>query len=262
MVGTCLEIVRPRLGREMAAGEATGRDTRLRRLVLHARLERARWRGDEAAVQAALHDFWQSDAPGDYYDRYADRCRTWFMGPHHGIVDTIKAEVARHPYARLVEIGCGDGYVLAHLAEHLPDVPEFIGLDINAAIIARAAAAHAGNPRLTFRAGNALDLFDDLCGDATILLTYGGVMEYFSGAELAGLLQRVARHEGTAVALVEPVDPAHDLADDADSHVFGPENSFSHNHRRLLERNGFTVRLAREMNVDDIRWMMALATHS
>ncbi len=260
LAGTVLDFAYPSLGRDIASGEATGRNLRLKRLVLQARLGRARWRGDEAAVQATLHDFWQGDAPGNYYDRYADRFQRWFLGPHHEIVEALVAEVARRPYVRLVEIGCGDGRVLAHLAGSLPELGELVGLDINAAIIARTSAAHADDPRLTFRAGNALDLFDDHRGDGTILLTYGGVMEYFSGDELAGLFRRLAGHAGVAVALVEPVDPSHDLSNDTASHVFGAENSFSHNHCHLLEREGYTVRFRREMDLGGARWMLVIAT--
>lgn len=260
LAGTALDVFYPALGREIASGEATGRNRKLKRLVLQSRLARARLRGDDKAVQSILHDFWQGDAPGNYYDRYADRFQKWFLGPHHEIVEALVAEVGRHPYRRLVEIGCGDGRVLGHLAGRLPDVPAFVGLDINASIIAQAEAAHAADPRLSFRAGNALDLFDSHRGDGTILLTYGGVMEYFSGADLSALFRRLARHAGTAVALVEPVDPAHDLAADTSSHVFGAENSFSHNHRHLLEREGYTVRFMREMAVGGARWVLLLAT--
>jgi SAM-dependent methyltransferase len=260
VAGTALDIVRPGLGRRLGESGAGQANPRLKRLVLHARLSRARRRGDEAAIQAALHAYWQGDAPGDYYDRYANRFQLWFLGPHQAIVEALASEAARRPYGRIVELGCGDGRVLAHLAGRLPRVPELLGLDINEAIIARTSAALADPPRLTFRAGNARAMFAEVCGDNTLLMTYGGVMEYFTADDLSRFFRHHAGRKNTAVALVEPVDPSHDLTADPGSHVFGAENSFSHNHGSLLERAGFAVRFFQEMNLGGVRWVLLLAT--
>jgi SAM-dependent methyltransferase len=260
VAGTALDVVFPSLGHEIGESNADGANPKLKRLVLQARLYRARRRGDEAAIQSALHAYWQGNASGNYYDRYANRFQLWFLGPHQVIVEALAEEVARRRYVRLVEFGCGDGRVLAHLAEKLPQVPELVGLDINEAIIARTSAALAVPPRLAFRAGNARALFGELCGDDTVLMTYGGVMEYFTADELSSFFRHLAGKRSTAVALVEPVDPSHDLFSDPGSHVFGAENSFSHNHSSLLESAGFTVRFFREMNVGGVRWVLLLAT--
>lgn len=50
IAATLLDRTLPHLGREIDGGTVTGGNPRLRRLVLHSRLERARRRGDEAAV--------------------------------------------------------------------------------------------------------------------------------------------------------------------------------------------------------------------
>lgn len=258
-VGTGLDLLHPRLGREIDAGLSTGRNAKLKQWVIHARLERARARGDARAVETELHRYWQGDAAADFYDRYTDRFRDWFLGPHQAVFDALAEAHARRPFARLVEIGCGDGRVLAHLAGRLPGLADALGLDINPGIIARNRDAFARRPLLRFEAGNALDRLDDIARPGTAVVTYGGVMEYIRAADLARLFARLAALPGTAVALVEPVDPGHDLARDPESHVFGQENSFSHNHAALLADAGLTVAWRQAMDLGGVRWTLMLA---
>jgi len=259
LAGTAVELVRRDLVREIEAGDHSGRGLRLKQWILHARLERARLRGDSAAVGRALAAYWQGDTGDFFYDRYRERFQTWFLGPHQVIVDQLARLSARRPYARLIEIGCGDGRVLDHCARRLPRIPAFLGLDINPTIIARNRQDHAGNPRLAFEAGEAMAWLPARMGEGTVLMTYGGVMEYFPPADLAQVFALLARPRQAAVALVAPVDPAHDLAADPVSHVFGQENSFSHPHRHMLETAGFTIEFEQEMPLGGVRWMLILA---
>lgn len=60
-------------------------------------------------------------------------------------------------------------------------------------------------------------------------------MEYFSFETLTKVFCQLAKPHPAAVALVEPVDPDHDLLNDPASYAFGQENSFSHNHESLSE---------------------------
>ena len=85
-------------------------------------------------------------------------------------------------------------------------------------------------------------------------------MEYFSAETLTSMFTRLAQHGPAAVALVEPVDPSHDLARDAASHAFGQENSFSHNHEKLLVRAGYRVIFRKTLRLGGASWMMLLAT--
>jgi len=184
----------------------------------------------------------------------------WFHGPHYPLVDALAAAAAANPrFVRLVEVGCGDGRALVHIAERLPGLPELVGLDINARIIARNACMHGDRPRLRFVHTDARRWLAEETGDGTILFSYGGVLEYVSEPELAAIFARLGRHRDTAVALVEPVDPLHNLSSDAGSHPHGLERSFSHNHLALLAAAALTIRFAEEVTVHGIRWMMILA---
>lgn len=249
----------PRLVREIDAGVQTGRNIRLKRWILLARTRDALERGDETEVSRALMTQWRSESANRFYDKYPARFGEWFLGPHQAIVDEMARLAEETPFDLLVEIGCGDGQVLAHCAERMPGIPSCVGIDINRSIIARNRATYADRPRLRFVAGNAETWLMRNTGPRTLLFSYGGVMEYFSRGSLRRIFGDLAAKPGSAVALVEPVAPGHDLEHDAGSFSFGEERSFSHNHGAILAAAGFEERYRFETRLGGARWMMMLA---
>jgi SAM-dependent methyltransferase len=258
--GTLLEVFVPWATHDLDRGLNSGRFVQIKRWILYARTARARARGDTGALQKSLFQFWRAETSDAYFDKYLDRYETWFLGPHHAIVDQLALLSGSGTYRRLIEVGCGAGQVLEHCATAMPEVQNFTGIDINPTIIARDRAAFAQNPRLQFEAADASVWLDQNTQPGTILLTYGGVMEYFAAETLMEMFTTLAQHGPAAVALVEPVDPSHDLAHDAKSHAFGQENSFSHNHEKLLLEAGYGVVFRKTLRVSGISWMMLLAT--
>lgn len=255
--GSLLEGLAPWAAREIDQGQHSGRFLRAKRWILYARSVRAR--GDAEALQKTLFDFWHTDAADAYFDQYGDRFSKWFLGPHHEIVDQLAMLTRSGEYSHLIEIGCGAGQVLEHCAAALPQVQDFTGVDINPVIIARDQAHFAQNPKLQFLAADASVWLAKAAKPGTLLLTYGGVMEYFSARTLSGMFKTLALAAPAAVALVEPVDPNHDLERDARSHAFGQENSFSHNYPRLLEEAGFRTVFYKTLSLGGQSWVMILA---
>jgi hypothetical protein len=92
----------------------------------------------------------------------------------------------------------------------------------------------------------------------TVVLSNGGVLEYFSQDSFDGLLRALALTPPAAIVLIEPVDPDHDLKTQVESYVFGQERSFSHNHRRRLRNAGFDVVFEQEMRISGVRWMLMI----
>lgn len=262
LVGDLAARVRPDLLREIETGTQTGHNLRLKRWIVEARTQHALRQGDPEAASRALIDGWHSETANQFYYKYPHRFERWFLGPHHVIVDEIEALVAEAPLARLVEIGCGDGRVLQHCAARMATIPDCIGLDINPAIIARNRQAYAGEARLSFVEADAEGWIAENAGPGTLLLTYGGVMEYFDRRSLGRIFRNLARQPGSAIALVEPVDPEHDLASDPGSHSFGFEHSFSHNHAAILAEAGFATRFSSVQMLDGIRWALFLTQRS
>ncbi len=92
----------------------------------------------------------------------------------------------------------------------------------------------------------------------TVMLSNGGVLEYFSPENLGGLFHAVAMAPPCLIALVEPAAPDHDLNSQEESFIFGREYSFSHNYRRRLDQAGFDVVFEEETEAFGVRMMMMI----
>ena len=80
----------------------------------------------------------------------------WLGRLHHEIADrTAELALAQVPGPRRVlDVGCGTGYLLRQLAARAPDAVELAGVDAAAEMI-RVAQESTGDPRARFRAGPA-----------------------------------------------------------------------------------------------------------
>jgi len=243
IVGRAAEAAFPELGREIDAGRNNGHAARLKRAIVYARMRTARANGDAAAVEDVLAAFWKGASGDRFFSRYAEDRFNMFRENHADVVDALAATLQAEggTFTRLVEIGTGEGAVLAYCAERLPGISQAIGLDINASVVADATARHPPGGKLSFVNTDARTWLAANPQPGTVLLSNGGVLEYFSEAAFDGLLQALAAAAPAVIALVEPVAPEHDLATRSGTFTFGLENSFSHNHRHRLEQAGFEV---------------------
>jgi SAM-dependent methyltransferase len=260
LVGEAADLALPHLGREIDQGRNAANAPRLKRAILYARLRRAHARGDVAGMDEALASFWRS-GPGDaFHGSFAEERFGVFREQHALAIDTLAGLLERSgaDFSRLVEIGCGDGRVLAYTAERLPTVTQAVGLDINAGVIERAAVEYASDPRLSFVNADARAWLAANPQPGTVLLSNGGVLEYFSQRNVDQLFAAVALARPAAVVLVEPAAPDHDLDSRADSYAFGREYSFSHNPRRRLADAGFEVVFDEETQAFDARLMLMI----
>ena len=264
MVGRAAELALPGLGREIDDARNPARAPRLKQAILYARLRRAQSLGDVAAVENALATFWKGGAGNRFHDHYAEERFKLFSEQHAGVIDALAGllEGSGARFSRLVEIGCGDGAALAYCAERLPGISEAIGLDINAAVIARISAEQPAGGRLSFAEAEARDWLTANPRPGTVVLSNGGVLEYLSQDNFDGLLQALVLKPPAAIVLIEPVAPDHDLRTQPASFAFGRENSFSHNHRRRLSEAGFEVAFEEEKRISGIRWMLMIGIRS
>jgi ubiquinone/menaquinone biosynthesis C-methylase UbiE len=83
----------------------------------------------------------------------------WLGRLHHAIVArTVEVVVSAQPHPRrILEVGCGTGYLLRSLASRCPGAVELAGLDPAAPMI-DAARASAADPRIAFAVGFAEQL--------------------------------------------------------------------------------------------------------
>jgi SAM-dependent methyltransferase len=261
LAGRAAEIAFPELAREIDEARNRSRAPKLKRAIVYARLRRADARGDAAGVEKALKAYWQG-GPGDsFHVTYADDRFRVFQEKHALAVDAL-AELLKSSggkFTRLVEVGCGDGAVLAYCAERLPELTEVVGLDINEAVITRNSAGLPPGGSLKFFTADGREWLTGHPQPGTVMLSNGGVLEYFSQENVARLYEALALAEPAAIVLVEPAAPDHDFLTEPNSFTFGREYSFSHNHRRLLQDAGFAVTFEKETQAFGARLIITIA---
>ena len=233
---------------------------RLEQLALAVLAIRYREAGCFNRLARQHHEFWLRGPCDFVYDATGPRLeKQLFNGPHRIALDRLEAELEQGSFHTVCEIGCGNGAVLAYLADRLPAVDRFIGLDLNAAQIARNQVQHAADTRLEFSACDAIDWITHHAGPNMAFYTYGGVFEYFTQSQLEGMLLTLAMHTPTCIALVEPVSFDHDFEADSTSQPHGRELSYSHAYPALLAKAGFQGIWQAESADAKSRWMMLLA---
>ena len=261
-IGRLTQIFLPWVAAEIDTNRNPERATTLKKLVVYSRTHRAKSQGNTGQLEQALSDFWKGNTGDRFHSAFIDERFKLFLKLHANIIDDLAQETTESEttFSRLVEVGCGDGQVLNYCANRLLDIPGFVGLDINHAAIERAKLTNGSNPNnLAFINGDALAWLDEHPQQGTIILTNGGVLEYFSQPSVVRLFETLAKSLPAAFVLVEPLMPEHDLATDNSSIVFGRENSFSHNYPNLLENAGFSIRSQSDFVHGSTRWIMILA---
>lgn len=259
-VGRVAEIALPQLAREIDESRNALRAPKLKRAIIYARLRRAHARGDAAGIETALGAFWKGASGDKFHGAHsADRFRV-YREHHAAAIDRLAEllEGSGASFTRLVEVGCGDGQVLADCVGRLPSITEAIGLDINATVIAQATAERGSSGRLSFVHADARDWLTANPQPGTVVISNGGVLEYFSPENVDRLFQAVALARPAAMLLVEPAAPHHDLETQPESLVFGHEYSFSHNYRHRLRQAGFDVVVETETKAFGARLMLVI----
>jgi hypothetical protein len=98
----------------------------------------------------------------------------------------------------------------------------------------------------------------------TVMVSNGGVLEYFSQENFDRLLAALALARPAALLLLEPLDVGHNLNQNLNSYAFnslggvGWETTFSHNHRARLQQAGFEVVFEEETRIGHTRGLMMI----
>lgn len=260
-IGSLAGAALPTLSREVQEGRHTDRGVFLKRLITYSHVHRAAKAQDTEKVQAALSSYWRGEDGNRFHDRHRDTRFRHFLEHHAVICERLRELLGEHPdsFSRLVEIGCGDGQVLFYAAGRLPHLTRCVGVDINRNVVNNIEMPAGTDARVAFEEGDALTWLIESPMNGTILMTYGGVLEYLSPVSVARLFSIVGQRRPAAIAMVEPLDPNHDIAANASSRIFGRENSFSHAYPTLLKGAGFSIAWQDEMTVDGVRWLLVLA---
>jgi len=221
-----------------------GSDGQIHRLIRNGLYARALEQGDFAKLRGYLSKYWGQEAK-NFHDAWTDRFERMFLKHDVVVIDELEKAVASLPdgagFDHLYEIGCGGGQVLSYLADRLTSIDEFVGIDLGAEQI-KANVETIDHPKMAFHAADAVEWIPSNAKPRSIVLTNGGVFEYFLREELQRLFAHIAGNLApAAVAVVETIGSDHDLDSHEESFVYGRELSFSHNYPHLLREAGFEI---------------------
>ena len=221
-----------------------GSDGQIHRLLRNGLYARALEHRDFAKLRGYLSNYWGQEAK-NFHDAWQDRFERMFLQHDVVVIDELEKAMAALPdglaFKNLYEIGCGGGQVLNYLAERLTSIETFVGIDIGAEQI-EANRATCDNPKISFQAADAVEWVPGNAKPCSVVLTNGGVFEYFLREELQSLFAHIGEQLApAAIAVVETIGTDHDLDTHSETFVYGRELSFSHNYPHLLREAGFEI---------------------
>ena len=256
--GRLVLMLRPTLAARFEAG--IGARGALERLALAALVERYR-ASHQLDRLAALHvDFWSGPAALSYHALTHARFEQVFLARHHAIVAPLRRAAATMGARGLVEIGCGSGQLLDYLAPQLPQLERLIGLDLSADQVALN-RRRTSDSRIEYHCADATEWIAEHAQPGWIWLCCGGVLEFFTEAQVAAMFAHCGRHVPTLFALVEPLADDFDPDAEPTSRRFGRELTLSHPYPKLLVDAGFTERWRNECRAMGYRWLLLIAQH-
>jgi hypothetical protein len=238
------------------------------RLIRNGHFMKAVGDEDHAMIRDFLRDYWSSGASDEFYEGLSHRYETLFLAHHSSIVEETRRamECSGFPFRRMVEIGSGDGKILDHFRRCLPDLREFHGVDVNLRQVENNRCIYQQSGRMSFHHSDGLRWLVKNGGPGTVLVTNGGVLEYFTRPELESLFGRMScEWRNCVVSLTESIAADHDLAREPGTYPYGWELSLSHNYIALLSESGFTIthvndRLTTPEEADTVgRWLQVVA---
>ena len=220
-------------------------------------------KNNRLADLAPLHRWvWESGQANQHHVNTLERFERWWQDGHGKIVAALEDQrlVFPNQFDSLFEIGCGTGEGLQRLQEGLPGLSRIVGLDLSSKVI----EANRQNPDypdfFEFVSGDALRWLPDNVGSGSIIVTIGGVFEYFPDNDLLSLFRHFSSLNcPIMVGLIEPIAADYDLETERESRSYNHENSYGHNYIRLLSESGFTIQWQHEV-INEERWLMLVAT--
>lgn len=213
------------------------------RLIRNARQHQAIEERDHETLQQFLIDYWNSPFSQEFFSTFTHRFEELFLRFHKDIATNLAKQLTTLPEeqeVKLVEVGCGDGKVLQYLAENIPRVSHFTGLDLSKEEITKCQERYPNEEKMDFTAEDIFDWLEANTNTALVFLTNGGVLEYFTRKQLERLftLVRIRPHP-TWIVLTETLALDHFLDKEPETFPYGRELAFSHNYSALLGESGF-----------------------
>lgn len=159
------------------------------------------------------------------------------------IFDILEKQLSNtsNTFNTIVEIGTGNGKVLAYLSERFPNINTCIGVDLSADQIAVNTEKYKTNNKLKFIEADALEWVKQKAQAQTIFVTSRGVLEYFTEEDLNVLLEKIYNLGQVIFVAIEPNGINHDFNINPESELYGQERSFSHNYSKVFKEIGYSI---------------------
>ncbi|MGJ8593054.1 MAG: class I SAM-dependent methyltransferase [Aquaticitalea sp.] len=245
-LGNLLVVLRPKKARELSESGLTivlkdsmSISERLMRRAILKKLEHS----EDYNSLAELHQNYWVHKGTDVFSQTVNTYDNDFLPNWSFIFDIAENEILSGPahFDTLVEIGVGNGRVLDYLSSKFSTIDRFIGLDLSPAQIEINKQTYRSHKKLEFVTADALEWIKKNGNKQTIYVTSGGVLEYFTEAQLKELLNFLNSLGKIIFIAIEPNDVKHDFKSGLNSQLYGHERSFSHNYPKLFKDAGFSL---------------------
>ena len=217
---------------------------------------------DQSEFFERLHaDFWQGDGGAVFSTNCDHRFKDLFLSKQKLDFDQLRLIWKQQQPKHIVEFGCSSGLLLQHMTTQLANVETSVGIEINAEQVRKNQQSSRFDSRISFVNTDGGEWLLNHGKSNSLLVSNGGVLEYFRRERLDQMLSHVANHLRPAIFFaVEPVADDHDWGKTTASIPFGEELSFSHNYTDLFESNGFEIVHQRAVKFDSWKMMATIAT--
>jgi SAM-dependent methyltransferase len=235
--------------------------TKLERCAMVSLVSELHQSGNQAALAQLHRKLWESKDAFRFYESTEGRFETIFLGIKEKldlILDKITTETA---VENVVEIGCGNGKLLAHIAQTRKDIVRHIGLDINEDQINANKVVFQDKPSFEFHACNASEWIAKNPLPKTVYITFGGVLEYFTEKELNQILEMISHNPSIGLIIYEPLAKQTNPSEYQTSVNFGAELSFSHAYSFFIRRAGLKIIFEELQPSDTGQWILLGASN-
>ncbi|MGV6831725.1 MAG: class I SAM-dependent methyltransferase [bacterium] len=243
-IGNLLLFLNPNKVRELTnKGISLTLDlTPTERLMRRAIINKMQREGDFESL-AQLHKSYWSNKGDNFVKHTETNLENTHLPNYKYVFDLLEEQIKKSSgkFSKLIEIGTGNGSVLDFLSSKFNSIEKLIGIDLSENQIKSNNKKYKGNKRLTFIADDAIDWFNKQPKEDLIILTFRGVLEYFTEKQLNSFLKKLNDLGNVIFLAIEPIGENHNYDNNPNSKVYGVEGSFSHNYQKLFNDAGFYI---------------------
>lgn len=197
---------------------------------------------------------WASNEMAEFYQDTDTRLINMIERYRADLLQLVEAVLEKTQAHTLLEIGCGNGKLLVTLADSFPQIKNFIGIDLNQAQVEENRRVYANRSNMDFKAGDATELVQEMNLSGHLVLTFGGVLEYFNPEKLQDHLKKLKEKNVGGILMVEPANREFDFFENTASALYGGEYSFAHPYPCLLEKQGFDLVYKKTAEGNKLKW--------